>query len=105
MAKATSWSAQTKWLSDQRYYSPKIHVTGSIWTDRVTKSDRRCEVTDRDLAKRKQPDQRLQAVAMVDVVMRRLGAKAGAITPRTKWLAVDLLMQRRGAEAMAVLTA
>lgn len=101
MAKQTAWQSQTKWLSDTKFESSR--KDDGIWNDRVPKSARRCQVTDAELERRRKADKHTEAVAAVDKVMRLMGARANSITPRTKWLAVDLLIAGRKAEAFAVL--
>ena len=103
-ARATAWQSQTKWLSDQTYYSERP----GIWTDRVSKRDINPRVTDRDLerSRQKRPDRTAVAVQMVDRVMAKLPVlKRNAILPRTKWLCVELVLTGQGPAAFGILTA
>jgi hypothetical protein len=104
MAKTTSWQSQTKWLSDQTYYSPKRK--DCIWTDRVSRFDRQPMVSDRELARQraKKPDKHALAVYLVDKFMRSLPALvARRIEPRVKWQAVELLLCGQGVKAVELL--
>ena len=97
MAKSSNgWAKQTARLSDKTYYSP----TPGIWTDKLTKSDRRCQLTDNELKRHhggrgvladafgNLPSRNKAEAAriMVERVMNTLTpAQRAKITPRMKW--------------------
>jgi len=114
---ASAWQSQTKWLSDQTYYSPKA----GIWEDRITRRDRASLVTDGEmkrimgLGKSKLADslgnlpsrnRYTQAKTLVERLMFKLPQVArDRIAPELKWRVVDLLAAGQGQEALALLRA
>lgn len=98
------WQKQTTLLAEKRYFSE----TPGIWTDKVTKSQRRPQVTDAELLrKRGHPavdgfgnlvTNRREDIARILVERSMLlltPAERAAITPRRKWELVAQLTARR----------
>ena len=103
MSEMTAWQAQTRWLSDHRYYSPKR----GIWHDRITRRDRLMMVTNSDLrglrdsSGNRAPRTRAEAAKMlVERAMDALPpAERRAITPAMKWHLVDRMAASHPKEA------
>ncbi len=94
------WRKQTADLSDKRYYSERP----GIWTDKVTKSMRRPQVTDTELLrKRGKPDMDGFGNLMLDDDMPRITVERllnsltsnqrAKIAPRLKWELVEMVAQ------------
>jgi len=106
------WQKQTALLSDLTFRS---ELEG-IWTERVTKSDRRCQVTDGELMRVKgrrkldcfgnmKHDPASQARIKVERHILTLPInQQRAITPRSKWTAVELAQTNHWGEALLVLS-
>jgi hypothetical protein len=95
-ANANAWAAQTVWLSDKTYSTD----TPGIWQTKVTRSDRRCQLTDNELKRHRGGARVLAdgygnlppattAEAARIAVERAMGSlspsQRAAISPRMKW--------------------
>ena len=108
-----AFAQQTKWITDQRYVSS---VPGGIWRDRVSKADRKCQLTDREVARKlgetdgygNLPPQNMQQAAklLIERLMNSMSsAQQAAISPRVKWQAIDLMAAGKGNESFRLLLA
>ena len=106
------WRKQTADLGEKRYYSPVGHKC--IWRpgDKVTKSMRRPQVTDRELLRRRgEPavdcfgnlltEENMARIVVEREMLGGLTAQQQArVAPRLKWELVELIRQGYVAEAI-----
>ena len=97
-----SWRKQTTQMAEKRYFSE----TPGIWTDRVTRAQRKPQVTDRELLKRRGSPQMdccgnlltgrredMVRIAVERAMQRLTPAERAAVTPRAKWDLIDSLVR------------